>query len=137
MPGEEPRPPVKVKDEKTAPHEPQVIHGSPSMPPEATGSKGVIDTRSTEKTRVEPPPTVKPERPQKEEPTPSEKQRTYQNFGTANPRTLAPVEPDSVQPKQHAPPPQHEDRTVEKRGESRQQGEGRDEKPKKGDQGGN
>jgi hypothetical protein len=133
-PGEEPRP--SVREAKTPQHEPQVIRGSPGTSPETTGSKGETDKRSTEKTRVEPPPTVKPERPPKEA-TPSEKQRTYQNFGLAGPRTHEPVEPDSVQPKQHAPPPQHEDRTVEKHSESRQQGEGKEEKPKKGDQGGN
>ncbi|HUJ72991.1 MAG TPA: DUF6600 domain-containing protein [Verrucomicrobiae bacterium] len=119
-PGEVPRPPER--EVKTVPHEPEVVHGTPGAASEATRSKAEVE---------------KPERPKKVESTPPEAQRTYQNFGTAYPRTLAPVEPDSVQPKQHAPPPQHEDRTVEKRSESRQQGEGRDEKPKKGDQGGN
>ena len=124
--GEQPRP--SLSQEKAKKREPEVIRGSPGAPPPA-----VSHTQ----------PYEKPERQRKDEASSSNKQPSNQNFAAKRPKPNAPVEPDSVQPKHRgtpAPPsqgqPQREERVVEKRGQSHQE-EGREEKPKKGEQGGN
>jgi hypothetical protein len=137
--GQEPRSPMK--EEKAPKREPQIIRGSPGAP-EATGSKGETGRKQFERPATEPTPTEKPERRQKDETVPSDKQRSSQNFAVKPTRPYAPVEPDSVQPKQRSQPSPSQERATEKREsrqqerESRQQ-DGKDEKSKKGDQGGN
>jgi hypothetical protein len=123
-----------MKEEKTPKHEPEIIRGSPGAP-EATGSKGETGRKQFEKPTTGPTPTEKPDRRQKDETVPSDKQRSSQNFVVKPTKPYAPVEPDSVQPKQRPQPSPSQERATEKR-EPRQQ-EGKDEKPKKGDQGGN
>jgi hypothetical protein len=133
MPGEEPR--SSLKEQKTPKHEPEIIRGSPGAPPETTGSKAETGRKQFEKPATAPTPTEKPERRRKDETGPSDKQQSSQNFAVKPTRPYAPVEPDSIQPKQRPQQPPREERATEKR-EPRQQ-EGKDEKPKKGDQGGN
>ena len=143
------QPRESLGQEKAKKREPEIIRGSPSAPPSSTRVPGEPETKHLEKQRVEPPPTEsppppseKPGRNRKDEASSSGKQQSPQNFGAKPLKPNAPVEPDSVQPKHHgAPPPpsqgqvQREERTVEKRGQSHQD-EGREEKPKKGEQGG-
>ncbi len=122
----EPRSPTKA--EKTEKHEPEIIRGSPGAPPDKTESKQL------EKPATEPTPTEKPERPQKDETNPYGKQQPGQNFGVKPTNPYAPVEPDSIQPKQRSQQPSREERAAEK--QSRKE-EGKDERSKKSDQGGN
>ena len=127
--------PPPVNAEKTRKREPEVIRGTPNTP--------------MEKPRIEPPPTPSqpspteiPERHKKNEASPSDKQQSDRNFGAKPTKPYMPVEPDSVQSKQRGhheqpptTPPQHEERAAEKRGQSHQDN-GKQENPKKSDQGG-
>lgn len=139
--GEEVHPPVS--GEKTRKQEPSIIRGSPGTPPETSGAKGGTGKKLPEKLRIEPQPTQsqppsteKPERHRKDEASPSGKQPYNQNFGAKPAKPNVPVQPDSVQPKQrerHQQPPQQVQPRREERAAEKQ---GREEKPKKGEQGG-
>jgi hypothetical protein len=137
--GQEPRSPMK--EEKTPKREPEIIRGSPGAP-EVTGSKSETGRKQFEKPATGPTPTEKPERRQKDQAGPPDKQQSSQNFVVKPTKPYAPVEPDSVQPKQRLQPSPSQERATEKREsrqqerESRQQ-DNRDERSKKGDQGGN
>jgi len=145
--GEQPRP--SRSQEKAKKREPEIIHGSPSAAPPSTGVTSEPDKRRPEKRRVEPqltesqpPPSEGMKHYRKVETGSSDRQQSNQNFGAKPAKPNAPAEPDSVPSKHHATheqpskgQSQREERTVEKHGQSHQDA-GREEKPKKGEQGG-
>ena len=143
----------RLNEPKTKGHEPEIIRGSPGTPQEASPLAGEHGKKSAEKPRVEPqptesklPPGEKPEHSQKDKDrtNPYDTPRPGKSFDAKPVKPYAPVEPDSVQPRQHTNPnqpppgqPKHEDRAAEKKSQPREE-KARDEKPgkEKGDRSG-
>jgi len=140
---------------KAAPEErtrqPEVIRGPAGTSPQRTAPvEPARQPNKLEKQRTEPAPIEgqlsparNPERSERTAVTPGGSS-PWQNFGAGNPRRFTPSEPDSVQPRrtyrqtpQQNQAPRTDRSAVEKRGQSRQQeGQGQEEKHKKGESGG-